>query len=309
MRERLDLCLLAFHGLPRTQRAACTAYALALASSGEGFGASDRRGGAVAVAARSHAALLAAHCLRHFDRCPAWLAERARKVVKGKMEDEDDGDEDEDDDDDDDENDDDEDDEEKDDVAAEGGDDDADDDADDFARALMTMPCGMIMKPKPNDGRRRRRRRRLGASGSSRAGALRALLVSIHDRAREDDDGDDGDFAASASSPSLPGVVSMDAVRAAAISLADGGATSSHTSDAAGATSTMYKSNSALSLELAVAAAADAGAPPAEGVSRSNHLDARERRGARVREGRRVGASHDAPAVEIAARVRRRRQR
>ena len=81
VRERLELCLFAFHGLPRAARAAAAAEALAVVSGGEAGAGS--RGGAVAGAARAHAALLANHCLRHFDRCPRWLVARVQRTIRG----------------------------------------------------------------------------------------------------------------------------------------------------------------------------------------------------------------------------------
>ena len=83
-RERIELCLLAFHGLPRDARAAAAAEAMA-AFAGEGDGERRPRAGAVAKAARAHAALIAAHCARHFARCPTWLKTRAKRIVRGEV--------------------------------------------------------------------------------------------------------------------------------------------------------------------------------------------------------------------------------
>ena len=43
------------------------------------------RAGAVAAAARAHAALLAAHCVRHFGKCPKWLEADAARVLRGDV--------------------------------------------------------------------------------------------------------------------------------------------------------------------------------------------------------------------------------
>ena len=83
-RERVELCLLAFHGLPRDARAAAAAETMA-AFAGEGVGERRPRAGAVAKAARAHAALIAAHCARHFARCPTWLKTRAKRIVRGEV--------------------------------------------------------------------------------------------------------------------------------------------------------------------------------------------------------------------------------
>ena len=87
-RERVALCLLAFHGASKEARVEALADAAAAAA-----GKDDRRdpsapprrprGGTLARAARAHAACVFAHCARHFDAPPAWLETRARNVMRG----------------------------------------------------------------------------------------------------------------------------------------------------------------------------------------------------------------------------------
>ena len=85
-RERMGVCLLAFHSLPRARRAVAAAAAAKLVAEADGA-ASARvpRAGAVAAAARAHAALLAAHCVRHFGKCPKWLEADAARVLRGDV--------------------------------------------------------------------------------------------------------------------------------------------------------------------------------------------------------------------------------
>ena len=49
MRERMELCLLAFHGMPRAARAAAAAAVLAMFASGEGGGEGEGAGAGGAV--------------------------------------------------------------------------------------------------------------------------------------------------------------------------------------------------------------------------------------------------------------------
>ena len=83
-RERVELCLLAFHGLPRDARAAAAAETMA-AFAGEGVGERRPRAGAVAKAARAHAALIGAHCARHRAVSDVAQDARAKRIVRGEV--------------------------------------------------------------------------------------------------------------------------------------------------------------------------------------------------------------------------------
>ena len=86
-RERAALCLLAFHGASKEARTEALADAAAAAAGKDDPDPSAPprrpRGGALARAARAHAACVFAHCARHFDAPPAWLETRARSVMRG----------------------------------------------------------------------------------------------------------------------------------------------------------------------------------------------------------------------------------
>ena len=90
-RERVALCLLAFHGASKEARAEALADAAAVAAGKDDPNASSPprrpRGGALARAARAHAACVFAHCARHVDAraAPAWLETRARNVLRGDV--------------------------------------------------------------------------------------------------------------------------------------------------------------------------------------------------------------------------------
>ena len=85
-RERLALCLLAFHGASKEARAEALAEAGATAVGKDTPDPSTPprrpRDGALARAARAHAACLFAHCARHVDAPPSWLETRVRRVLR-----------------------------------------------------------------------------------------------------------------------------------------------------------------------------------------------------------------------------------
>ena len=75
---RLELCLLAFHRMDRATRAVALADALSTFA-----GSNPARGDEISRIARSHVALVCAHCARYFRETPRWLVGRVQRTMRG----------------------------------------------------------------------------------------------------------------------------------------------------------------------------------------------------------------------------------